>query len=114
MYDLIFSLPFIFAVALTLSVLLYLIGFKIAPKVKETAEKLAPYACGEDLPAEKFQMNIRRFYLYVTYFMVFDISAFMLALSFGSRGFYPTLFIILIMFSLLMLIPIGRGREKRD
>lgn len=113
--DFILSLPFVFLSALLVSSFLYIVGLKIAPKVKKTKRpsgKLAPYACGEDMPAMKFQVNIQRFFLYVTYFMIFDISAFMLALSFSSRGVYPVLFSAIIALSLLTAIPVTRGKRK--
>ncbi|NIR86772.1 NAD(P)H-quinone oxidoreductase subunit 3 [Candidatus Bathyarchaeota archaeon] len=111
----ILSLPFIFLSALLISSFLYLVGSKIAPKVKGTkgsSGKLAPYACGEDMPARKFQVNIRRFFLYVTYFMIFDILAFMLALSFSSRGIYPILFSAIIALSLLAAIAVTRRKRR--
>lgn len=113
--DFILSLPFIFLLAFLVSSFLYIVGSKIAPKVKETKRpdgKLAPYACGEDMPARKFQVNIQRFFLYVTYFMIFDISAFMLALSFSSRGIYPILFSAIIALSLLTAIPVTRRKRR--
>lgn len=107
-----FSLPFIFFLALSIGAVLYLIGSAIAPKSEKTADKLAPYACGEDMPGRKFQVDLERFFLYVTYFMIFDISAFMLALSFTKRGVYPILFSIVIALSLLTIIPIIRRGKK--
>jgi len=113
--DFILSLPFVFLSALLVSSFLYIVGLKIAPRAKKTertSSKLAPYACGEDMPAKKFQVNIQRFFLYVTYFVIFDISAFMLALSFSSRGIYPTLFCAIIALSLFSAIPVIRRKRK--
>jgi len=113
--DLLVSLPFIFLVAFLISVFFYAIGWKIAPKAekpKKTSAKLEPYACGEAMPARRFQVDIQRFFLYVTFFMIFDISAFMLALSFNVGAFYPILFSATVAASLLTIIPvIGRKRE---
>jgi len=103
--DLILSLPFIFLLAALVSVSLYIIGSKISPKFEKTPNKISSYACGENLEAERFRIGIQRFFLYVTYFMIFDISAFMLALSFNVKGFYPILFSIIIALSLLTIIP---------
>jgi len=113
--NLILSLPFIFFSAFLVSSILYIIGLKISPKVKDINKKsgkFSSYACGEDLSAKKFQVNIQRFFLYVTYFMIFDISAFMLGLSFNVRGIYPILFSAVIALSLLMIIPVIRGKER--
>lgn len=109
------SLPFIFFLALLISALLYVIGSKIAPqtkKPKKTSAKIQPYACGEAMPARRFQVDIQRFFLYVTFFMIFDISAFILALSFNGGTIYPILFVASVAASLLTIIPvIGRKRE---
>ena len=110
--DLLISLPSIFFLSILVGLILYLVGCMIGAKGEKTEGKLAPYACGEDLPPKKFQVEIRRFFLYLTYFMILDVSAFILALSFTSRGIYPALFSVIIMFSLLMLVSI-EGREKR-
>jgi len=106
------SISFAFTLSLTFSVLLYLIGSMVSTKAKATVGKLAPYACGEDLPARKFQVNVRRFFIYITYFMIFDISAFILATSFSGRGFYPILFSAIVLLAVIMLIPVWRRKEQ--
>lgn len=113
--NLILSLPFIFLSALLISSLLYVAGLKMAPKVRrkrKASGKFAPYACGEVMPARKFQVNIQRFFLYITLFMIFDISVFILALSFSVGTLYPILFSAITAFSLLTVIPII-GRKRR-
>lgn len=107
-----FSLLLIFLSALVIGAILYVIGSLVAPKSEKAADKLAPYACGEDMPPRKFQVDLRRFFLYVTYFMIFDISAFMLALSFTARGVYPVLFSVVIALSLFTIIPMIRRGKK--
>lgn len=109
-----FSTPLIFGLSVLLGVVLYLIGSIIAPKVKKTADKLATYACGEDLPAEKLQVNAEEFFIYATYFLIFDVVAFMLATSFGKPGFFPILFIAIILVSSLVLFPVRVRRVKKD
>jgi len=110
--EVILSLPFVFFSAVLIGALMYAIGSVIAAKGDKTADKLAPYACGEDMPGMKLQVNLERFFLYLTYFMVLDISAFMLALSFVQRGLYPILFGAIIAFSLLAAIPMIRSGKK--
>lgn len=112
--DFLFSLPFIFVFSLLIACFLYTAGSWISPKTKKMNKrtgKLEPYACGENMPARKLQMNIQRFFLYVTLFMVFDISAFVFVLSFNVGAFFPILFVIIIASSLLTIIPVI-GREK--
>ena len=108
------SLPFIFLLSLLVSSILYCIGSLISQKAKETRRsgKFEPYACGESLPAKKLQINIERFFLYVMLFMIFDVTAFLLSISFNASFMYPIVFIAVISSSLLIIIPEIR-REKR-
>lgn len=110
--DALLSLPLVFLVTLLISFLLYVVGMKIAPKVKETSSKLAPYASGEALPARKYQMDVRQFFLFVVYFLIFDISAVMVALSFGAKGIYPILFLVIIVCSLLPIVSVISGTRR--
>ncbi|UCF58549.1 MAG: NADH-quinone oxidoreductase subunit A [Candidatus Bathyarchaeota archaeon] len=109
-----FSIPLIFGLSILLGVVLYLIGSIIAPKVKKTTEKLAPYACGEDLPAEKLQVNAEEFFVYATYFLIFDVVAFMLATSLGKPGFFPILFIAIILVAAVVLFSVRVRRVEKD
>jgi NADH:ubiquinone oxidoreductase subunit 3 (subunit A) len=113
--DFLFSLPFVFVLSLLIACFLYAAGSWLSPRTKlekKKTGKLEPYACGENMPARKVQMDIQRFILYVTLFMVFDISAFMFALSFNVGAFFPVLFIIIVASSLLTIIPMI-GRKER-
>ena len=104
----------VFFSALLVSCLLYFIGLKSAPKIQETGDmlnKFAPYACGEDMPAKKFQVNIERFFLYGIFFMIFDSSVFFLALSFGISSIYPIIFNLIILSILLIVIPVVGGKR---
>ncbi|MCD6504720.1 NADH-quinone oxidoreductase subunit A, partial [Candidatus Bathyarchaeota archaeon] len=49
----------------------------------KSAGKSAPYACGEDLPAEELKVNLERFFVFAVYFLIFDVLAFILATSFA-------------------------------
>ena len=108
------SPPFIFISALLVSALLYGIGAVISqkPKEKRRSGKHEPYACGESLPAEKLQVNVERFFLYVTLFMIFDIVAFLLSLSYNANPIHRVIFIAIITSSLLMIIPEIRGKKR--
>lgn len=109
-----FSITLVFVLSVLLGVVLYVIGSIIAPKAKKTAGKLAPYACGEDLPAEKLQVNAEEFFIYATYFLIFDVVAFMLATSLGKPGFFPILFIAIILVSSVVLFPVRVRRVEKD
>ena len=108
MSNVVFSTPFIFLISLSFSVLLYLVGSLISRKAGETVGKLSSYACGENFPPGKSRVNVRSFFLYVTFFMVFDISAFILATSFSNPGFYPLLFCAIILLSVVTLLSVWR------
>ncbi len=112
MTDFVLTTPFIVLLALAFSGLLYLFGSTLAPKVKTTGGKLASYACGEDLPVERGRVNVRRFFVYITFFMVFDVSAFLLATSFGGLGVYPLLFCGIVLAAVVTLLP-GWREEHR-
>lgn len=115
-FDFIFSLPFMFLWAFLISCFLTIIGLIIsrarAQKTKEPENGRMPYACGEDMISGKFQISVQRFFLYVAYFMIFDIAAFILALSFSVEGIYPVLFSVIMVFNLLTVFPLVRGNRK--
>lgn len=102
-----FLLPF--GLSLVFSIILYLIGYVVAPRTTGTVGKLAPYACGEEYPARKIQVDVERFFLYLIFFTIFDISAFMLAISFSNPGFYPVIFVAVILLTVTTLLPVWRG-----
>jgi len=112
--DHLLSLPSIFLLSLLVSALLYGLGALISQKVggKKRSGKHEPYACGEPMPAEKLQVNIERFFLYVTLFMIFDIAAFLLSLSYNANPIHRVIFIAIIASSLLMIIPEIRGKKR--
>jgi NADH:ubiquinone oxidoreductase subunit 3 (subunit A) len=95
---------------LVFSSLLYLIGSFISPKSEKTYDKLASYACGEEFPARKLHVDARRFFIYVTYFMIFDISAFILTTSFG-HGFYPIVFSLIVFLAVVTMLSLWRREE---
>jgi len=109
-----FSIPLIFVLSILLGVILYILGSIIAPKVKKRTEKLAPYACGEDLPPEKLQVNAEEFFIYATYFLIFDVVAFVLATSFSNPGFFPILFIAITLVASVVLFSVRVRRVEKD
>ena len=54
-------------------------GNELSAKSPDTEGKLAPYACGEPVPATKVRMNVENFFIYAVYFMIFDVLGFVLA-----------------------------------
>jgi NADH:ubiquinone oxidoreductase subunit 3 (subunit A) len=104
------SLPFVFMISLVTSILLYWYGGRISPKVAKSPGKLSQYACGEEVPAQKLQVNVERFFIYAVYFLVFDILAFMLATSLGSPGFMPALYATITLLAVVLLLPMLKSR----
>lgn len=103
------SIPFGFFIAVLLAVFLYWWGGRISAKGRPSDGKLASYACGEELPAEKLQVNLQTFFVYAVYFMIFDILAFMLATSLTSPGILPAAYALVLLLAVAMLLPlIGR------
>jgi NADH:ubiquinone oxidoreductase subunit 3 (subunit A) len=105
------TFPLIVLLAFLVSLALYAAGYVLAPKVEASIGKLTAYACGEDFRAMKHQVDVRNFFRYVAYFMVFDVSAFFLATSYGNRGVIPLAFIAITLLSIVSLIPVRRGKQ---
>jgi NADH:ubiquinone oxidoreductase subunit 3 (subunit A) len=106
--DLLSSLPVVFFLSLVVGLILYLVGWIVAAKGEKTAGKLAPYACGEDLPARKFQVNVEEFLIYAVYFLIFDILAFILATSLNTPGYLPIVYTLIVLMAVAILIPLRR------
>jgi NADH:ubiquinone oxidoreductase subunit 3 (subunit A) len=69
----------IMVLALAVALIIMAVGNDIAAKSPDSEGKLAPYACGEPVPATKVRMNVENFFIYAVYFMIFDILGFVLA-----------------------------------
>lgn len=110
MQGIVTSIPFALLATVTLSVFLYLLGGRISAKAEPSTGKLAQYACGEELPSQKLQVNLQTFFVYAVYFMIFDILAFMLASSLASPGLLPAIYTLVLLFAVVMLLPLT-GRK---
>jgi len=108
--DLLVSLPFIFFVSILTALGIYLLGWMVAAKGKESEGKFAPYACGEELPSRKFQVDLREFLIYAVYFLIFDIFAFTLAtsLSLSTPSYFPTVYALIVLTAVIILAPLRR------
>ncbi len=98
------SIFLIFLLSILVGLLLYWISSKISPQGKKTPGKLAPYACGEDIPPLRLQVNIERFYLYTVFFVIFHILAWIFVTSLARPGIVPTIFILMILVFVVPLI----------
>jgi len=100
--------PVVFALAICVAVIIYWIGGVISIKGKKEPNKLTMYACGEELPARKLQVNVQRFFIYAVYFLIFDVLAFNLATSLEDTGIFPALYAIVVLLAILILLPLRR------
>lgn len=106
--DLLVSLPFIFIVSVLAGLAIYLVGWIVAAKGEKTVGKVAPYACGEDFPPRKFQVDVREFLIYAIYFLIFDIFAFTLVTSLSTPGYFPAVYALIVLMAVVLLAPLRR------
>ena len=106
--DLLISLPVVFLLSLVVGLIFYLVGRIVAAKGEKTTGKVAPYACGEDLPPHKFQVNVEEFLIYAVYFLIFDILAFTLATSLITPGYFPVVYTLIVLMAVVILMPLRR------
>jgi len=99
-----------FALSLLITLIIYLVGRRIAPKGgKEGGAKTDPYACGEDLPAEEGRIDLERFLIFALFFLVFDVAAFMLATSYFALGIMPVIYVSIVIVAVTALM-LSRGQ----
>ena len=99
-------------IAFALVLLTYWSGGRLAEKPKPTEWKYTMYACGEVLPPKKLQVNVARFYLFATFFLIFDVIAFVMAVSFGPFAtgveiprLLPIVYLAVAFLAALFLVP---------
>ena len=103
--EIISSPVFVFLVSTVAVLLLFWVGGGVGVKGRKTLGKLASYACGEDLPAVKLQVNVEQLFTYALFFLILDALAFLLALSFTQPGIYPILYSIIVLLAVIIAIP---------
>jgi NADH:ubiquinone oxidoreductase subunit 3 (subunit A) len=100
-------LPAIFGAAIVVGLALYWLGGRISPRnVIQTSGKTAPYACGEDMPAQELKVDLERFLVFAVYFLIFDVFAFLIATSFSVTGI-SAIGLVPIAYSLIVLMAVG-------
>jgi NADH:ubiquinone oxidoreductase subunit 3 (subunit A) len=97
----IFSPITIFLFSLTLGYLIYLLGNKMAPKLKGIGGKLKTYACGEELSLKNHKPSYHFFYLAIL-FTIFHVGA--IYLTTAVVGITTVFVIIYISFMLISII----------
>ncbi|MHC1628241.1 MAG: NADH-quinone oxidoreductase subunit A [Candidatus Nezhaarchaeales archaeon] len=95
-----------FAFSLLVALLIYWLGGKASTRVKQSNyEKFVPYACGEEPPKVKeFRINLERFFIFTVYFLIFDVFAFLIAISWFAAWPYPLVYSIIVLLAVLTLL----------
>jgi NADH:ubiquinone oxidoreductase subunit 3 (subunit A) len=106
--DLLISLPVVFFLSLVIGLILYLVAWIVGAQSGKNGGKAAPYACGEDLPPRELQVDVKRFFIYAVYFLIFDILAFILATSLNTPGFFPAIYAAVVLMAVVILLPLWR------
>ena len=107
--DLVLAIPLIFGLSLLVAILIFIAGSLASVRVSRKSKLgFTPYACGEAFPAAKLQVNLENFFIYLAFFLIFDVAAFLLVLSYENPGFYPILFCLVIIINISTLIPLWR------
>ncbi len=98
-----------FILSLVVAGVLYAIGGSIAVKSKRSLGKFKPYACGQDVPAERVPV-VMWLFKFATAFLVIDVVAYLFILSMGAPFVSPMRELILVyaIVTLIALIAILR------
>ena len=103
--DILISPPVAFVLFLAIGYLLYVVGSRMAPKLKKTGGKLATYACGEDLPGIKIQIGYRLFFFVALFFTMMHVAALVIATIPGGKiVFFGIMYLVMISLSIAALI----------
>jgi len=95
----------VFVTTLPLTILIYWLGGKYSAKGGKSEGKLSPYSCGEDLPYEgELRVNLERFFIYAVYFLIFDVIAFMLVVSFKITPIHAVTYALITLISIIFMI----------
>ena len=94
-----------FVIALLLTMLIYWLGGRYSAKGRRSEGKLSPYSCGEDLPYEgELRVNLERFFIYAVYFLIFDVIAFTLVISFKISPIHAVSYALITLISVIFMI----------
>ena len=99
------SPPVAFILILIVSILLYLLGKRMAPKLTKSGGKLTSYACGEDMPGTKVQFGYRLFFFVALFFTIMHVAALVIAtVPAGKIALFAVLYLAVVFLSVLALI----------
>ena len=94
-----------FVIFLLLSLFIYWIGGRLAPKLRKVGGKLTSYACGEDMAGVKVQWGFRLFFFIALFFTIMHVASLVVAtLPGGPIVFFGIFYLAMIFLSVLALI----------
>jgi NADH:ubiquinone oxidoreductase subunit 3 (subunit A) len=103
--DILLSPPVAFVLILAATSLLYLVGKRMAPKLRKVGGKLTSYACGEDIPGVKIQFGYRLFFFVALFFTMMHVAALVVATApAGKIALFAVLYLAVIFLSILALV----------
>jgi NADH:ubiquinone oxidoreductase subunit 3 (subunit A) len=115
MVSILTSLPTIAVISFLFVWFLYWLGgqinYRSSTKSHFDKEKKILYASGEEPPHETPHIILERLVIYIIYFFVFDILAFILVTSFEHTGGAIILYAGIILISILFLAPQSWRKE---
>jgi NADH:ubiquinone oxidoreductase subunit 3 (subunit A) len=106
-----FLLLAIFAFSFLIALIIYWAGGKVSAKGKRKKDegKTIPYACGEEPPSvEEVRINLERLFVFAVYFLIFDVFAFIIAISSSAAWYLPTIHSIVVLMTILMFLIVRR------
>ncbi|HMK94537.1 MAG TPA: NADH-quinone oxidoreductase subunit A [Candidatus Limnocylindrales bacterium] len=99
-----------FVIIFILTVLIYALGKRSAPKTTLSENEQASYACGEKASFQGLRINVS-LYKYLIYFVIFDASVLLIAFAsfslVGSNPLYLFLYLGIILAAGLVLLDRG-------
>lgn len=98
-----------FGLALTIGTLIFILGrrgtAKPSPLHNGGTAKFIPYSCGEYLLHDiSSGINLERFMVYSLYFLIFDVAAFILAISFNTLALAVIMYALVLLSSILLVV----------
>jgi NADH:ubiquinone oxidoreductase subunit 3 (subunit A) len=107
------SFPVIVGISFLVVILIYWLGVRMSKaRSEKEAESRILYASGEEPPHDAPQINLERFVIYVIYFYIFDILAFLVVTSFEQTGGATIMYASIILTAILFLVPHNWRREE--
>jgi NADH-quinone oxidoreductase subunit A len=99
------SPPVAFVLFLLFAFLIYLLGKRMAPRLKKVGGKLTTYACGEDIPGAKVQFGYRLFFFIALFFTIMHVATLMIAtVPSGKLAIFAVLYLAVIFLSIMALV----------